>query len=66
MDGNNDERYNQSIELSWEEVRHVIKGVGFVFEKEEFRECTYSNFTPSLMWTAYNTVFFSVRKPLVA
>lgn len=63
-DGNNDERYNQSVELSYEEVKHVIQAVGFEFIKEEFRDCTYCNYSPSLMWTSYKTVFFSVRKPL--
>jgi N2227-like protein len=31
-----------SIELSWEEVRHVITTYGFDITKEEMRDCAYN------------------------
>ena len=34
VEHNEDTRYQQSIELSWEEVRHVIGTYGFEFNKE--------------------------------
>ena len=34
VEHNEDARYQQSIELSWEELRHVIGTYGFQFNKE--------------------------------
>ena len=64
VENNEDPRYQQSVELSWEELRHVIGTFGFEFQKEEFRECQYTNNKQSIMWTTYNAILFSVIKPL--
>ena len=40
-------------QLSWEELRHVIVGYGFQFQKEESKECCYTNNTKSMMFTTY-------------
>ena len=58
-----DPRYEQSVELSYEAVRHVAEGVGFVFEHESRCECRYASDPLSMMATGYNTVMFSARKP---
>jgi carnosine N-methyltransferase len=62
-ENNEDPRYQQSVELSWEELRHVIATFGFEFQKEEFRECQYTNNKQSIMWSTYNAILFSVIKP---
>ena len=41
------------FQLSWEELRHVIDGYGFKFEKEEFKKCSYTNNTRSMMFNTY-------------
>ncbi len=58
-----DDRYSQSIELSWEELKHVIEHYGFVFENEEDKECTYTRTMNSMLWSIYRAKFFTVRKP---
>jgi carnosine N-methyltransferase len=58
-----DPRYEQSVELSYEAVRHVAEGVGFIFEQEARCDCRYAADPTSMMATAYNTVLFSARKP---
>lgn len=62
-ENNEDPRYQQSVELSWEELRHVIATFGFEFQKEEFRECQYANNTQSIMWRTFNAILFSAIKP---
>jgi len=59
-----DERYSQSVELSWEELKHVVQHFGFVFENEEDRECTYTRATNSMLWNVYKAKFFTARKPI--
>ncbi|CAM9796698.1 unnamed protein product [Chrysoparadoxa australica] len=41
-EGANDERFTRSVELSWEEMRHVIGTYGFEIIKEEMKECCYT------------------------
>jgi hypothetical protein len=53
------------IQLSWEELKHVIESFGFIFEREEWREVSYARDHRAMMWTSYRTVFFTVRKPLL-
>uniref|UniRef100_A0A7S2UVA9 carnosine N-methyltransferase n=1 Tax=Fibrocapsa japonica TaxID=94617 RepID=A0A7S2UVA9_9STRA len=57
-----DERYHSSVELSWEELRHVITTYGFQFNNEEWRECHYTSNIRSMMKTVYSCIFFSVQK----
>jgi hypothetical protein len=52
------------IQLSWEELRYAIDSYGFEFQKEEFRKCTYTNSVRSMMYNTYNTILFTVKKPL--
>lgn len=61
--GSGDRRYEQSVELSYEAVRHVAEGAGFIFEHEARCNCHYASDPTSMMATAYNTVVFSARKP---
>jgi len=63
QDYNGDERYNKSIELSYEEVRHVVKKVGFVFLEEDRVKCTYTRHRRSIMHTEFNALFFVAKKP---
>ena len=51
------------VELNFDEVEHVIKSYGFVFEKIEWRKCTYDTNCRSMMHMAYDTVLFVARKP---
>jgi carnosine N-methyltransferase len=88
-DNNGDSRYDQSVELSWEEVRHVIEHCGFRLQPQpqeqevekpggrvvpkpqltqghgevRFLECPYSRSGNQLMWTAYDSIFFTAVKP---
>eukprot|EP00615_Pteridomonas_danica_P017945 CAMPEP_0114404158 /NCGR_PEP_ID=MMETSP0102-20121206/19379_1 /TAXON_ID=38822 ORGANISM="Pteridomonas danica, Strain PT" /NCGR_SAMPLE_ID=MMETSP0102 /ASSEMBLY_ACC=CAM_ASM_000212 /LENGTH=387 /DNA_ID=CAMNT_0001568779 /DNA_START=1627 /DNA_END=2787 /DNA_ORIENTATION=- len=59
-----DERYHQSLELSWEEVKHAMTAMGFVFEAEDTDlPCHYTLNDRSLMRTQYRCLFFCARKP---
>jgi len=60
-----DERYSRSIELSFDEIRHVIKSYGFEFLHEERLNCKYAIDSGSMLQNQYNTVHFTVRKPVV-
>ena len=51
-----------SIELSWEEVKHIIIGFGFEFKKIEAVKTTYSTNKDSMTQRIYNCVFFSAVK----
>ena len=51
-----------SIELSWEEVKHIIIGFGFEFKKIENVKATYSSNKESMTQRIYNCIFFSAVK----
>ena len=51
-----------SIELSWEEVKHIIIGYGFEFKKIETVKTTYSTNKNSMTQRIYNCIFFSAVK----
>ena len=51
-----------SIELSWEEVKHIIIGFGFEFKKIETVQATYSSNKDSMTQRIYKCVFFSAVK----
>lgn len=64
VDVNNDPRYQQSIELSYEELKHVVQTYGFEFLNESWHECGYTRCDEAMMKTIYRSVMFSVRKNL--
>ena len=51
-----------SIELSWEEVKHIIIGYGFELKKIETVKTTYSTNKDSMTQRIYNCIFFSAVK----
>ncbi|KAL8595539.1 hypothetical protein ACOMHN_000747 [Nucella lapillus] len=56
-----------SIEISYEELRSVIKQVGFDIEEErEDMPCTYTQNPQSMLHYEYRCIFFVARKPLDA
>eukprot|EP01038_Epipyxis_sp_PR26KG_P004813 gene4813-6743_t len=63
-ESNHDERFDQSVELSFEELKYVIEGYGLQFVNENFIDCQYSHCTTSMMKTEYRAKFFTVIKPL--
>eukprot|EP01017_Pseudomicrothorax_dubius_P051369 TRINITY_DN987_c0_g1_i3.p1 TRINITY_DN987_c0_g1~~TRINITY_DN987_c0_g1_i3.p1 ORF type:complete len:422 (+),score=109.32 TRINITY_DN987_c0_g1_i3:115-1266(+) len=52
-----------SIELSWEELRHVILQFGFEIKSEEVRQSTYIAEKRTMMSVMYNCIFFVAIKP---
>ena len=66
-DSPEDDRYSQSVELSWEELEAVIKGIGFTFvrEKEYLNNVTYAGNKKFLMWNEFKPLFFSCQKPTI-
>jgi len=71
--GEGDERFAKSVELNWEDMRHVMVGAGgegvrddgweFEIAKEEFREgVTYAADGRSMMRTVYDCLFFVAIK----
>lgn len=65
-DGSGDDRYDRSVELSFDELRHVILGFGFKFLREERRLCKYAVRSSAMVYSQYNTVLFTVQKPRAA
>lgn len=53
-----------SIELSYDELLHVIKKFGFVIEFEDDMDCTYCSDIESMMKTVYKCKQFTARKPM--
>ena len=51
-----------SIELSWEEVKHIILGFGFEFKKIEKVKTTYSSNKESMTQRIYNCIYFTAVK----
>ena len=58
-----DDRYSQSVELSWDELKHVMQRVGFVFLEERWVECHYTRPLDTMMFNTYRAKFFTVQKP---
>jgi carnosine N-methyltransferase len=52
-----------SIELTLDEVLHVVKEAGFDIKKQEMTETTYTNNARSMMRTIYTAAFWSAQKP---
>jgi len=53
----------QSIELTYEQIKNVVKGIGFILENETFQETFYTHNSKSMMKIAYNCILFSAQKP---
>jgi carnosine N-methyltransferase len=51
-----------SIELSWDEVKHLIEKIGFEIKKEEIRESSYSTDCNSMLKTIYRCIYFTAVK----
>lgn len=61
--GNDDERYNRSVEFSLEEVLQVVESIGFTLERSEMRESAYTCNVKSMLKSIYNCSFFTAVKP---
>ncbi|TYZ58729.1 hypothetical protein PybrP1_011803 [[Pythium] brassicae (nom. inval.)] len=57
-----DERFGQSVELSYDEIKHVMGTFNFTILRESQRECVYTNNIKSMMRTVYNCAFFTAVK----
>ena len=57
-----DDRYQQSVELSFDEIRRIILAVGFELILEERRECVYASHRECMKRTVFDTVYFVARK----
>lgn len=57
-----DERYRESIELSYEDIKKVILSFGFEYINEERKECFYSTRSNAMKKTLFDCVHFTVRK----
>lgn len=55
--------FEQSIELSQDELINVVTKVGFVIEKQTWHNTKYAGNIKSMMHVDYNAAFFSARKP---
>ena len=53
VESNEDPRYDASIELSYEELRHVIQTFNFEYLHESWHTCNYSMCEKSMMTTNY-------------
>ncbi|ETI54525.1 hypothetical protein F441_02622 [Phytophthora nicotianae CJ01A1] len=60
--GEDDERYDQSVELTYEEIKAVMSTYNFRIQKESQRECLYTNNIKSMMKTVFNCAFFTAIK----
>jgi carnosine N-methyltransferase len=52
----------ESVEVSWEELRGILLAFGFEIEHEEFVDCHYTSNARSMMRTRYSCVHFVARK----
>jgi carnosine N-methyltransferase len=67
-----DDRYRKSVELTWDELEHVIRSVGFTFTREHVAgpisgdspasTCSYAASKRFMMWNVYRPLFFSCSK----
>jgi carnosine N-methyltransferase len=59
-----DRRYSESVEISWDQLKHVAERLGFHFLEERWAEVGYTNNPSSMMKTVYTIVHTVARKPL--
>ena len=57
-----DTRFARSLELPWTSLRHAITRAGFTFQREEWRETSYTENARSMMQTRYNCMFFTATR----
>ena len=57
-----DVRFARSLELSWTSLRHAIARAGFTFQREEWRETSYTENVRSMMQTRYKCMFFTATR----
>ncbi|CAK4093872.1 unnamed protein product [Aphanomyces euteiches] len=60
--GEEDDRYDQSIELTYEEIKHVAESYDFKFVHEERKECLYTCNPTSMLRSTFNCAFFTAIK----
>eukprot|EP00904_Undaria_pinnatifida_P012205 jgi/Undpi1/8114/HiC_scaffold_24.g10586.m1 len=60
--GDTDDRYRRSVELTWEEIRHVCANFDLDIIREERRDAIYNANQRGLMRTVYNGVLCSAVK----
>ncbi|KAJ0409387.1 hypothetical protein P43SY_002277 [Pythium insidiosum] len=60
--GEEDARFDQSVELSLEEIKHVMGTYNLKILRESTRECVYTNNLKCMMKTVYNCAFFTAIK----
>lgn len=53
-----------SIELSWEELKNIILQVGFTLEIEDRENCQYVQNPQNMMKNNFETILFTARKPI--
>ena len=58
----NDPRYLESVEFSYDDIKTVMLSCGFEFLKEERRECLYCSRPNAMKKTTFDCVHFTVRK----
>ena len=59
-----DNRYLESVDFCWEDVREILIKVGFKIEDEQTGlDCTYTRDSESFMYTSYKCVYFVAVKP---
>mmetsp|Transcript_5721 Transcript_5721/g.8130 ORF Transcript_5721/g.8130 Transcript_5721/m.8130 type:complete len:400 (-) Transcript_5721:1132-2331(-) len=63
---NHDDRYNQSIEIAYDELKHAILKRGFSIEREQWTHCNYTSNPSSMMRTNYDCILFTAIKPVAS
>jgi len=53
-----------SLELSWNEVRHIIVQAGFAIQSEDCVQTTYATNQLSMFQSHYNCIRFTAQKSL--
>jgi carnosine N-methyltransferase len=61
--GHEDPRYQQSIELSCDEIKEIAESYGFTVESLSQHVCNYTCNQRSMMQTTYHSALFVARKP---
>ena len=57
-----DERYLESVELAYSDIKKVIVSYGFEYIQEERKQCFYSSRSNAMKKTLFDCVAFTVRK----
>lgn len=58
-----DARYGRSVELTYQELRYAIAGMGFKFLREASVKTPYASNPLALMRTLFTALLFTVQKP---